>query len=166
MSAGLLVLLFGTLVGAAIDVRTRRIPNALTATLALAALGLHLFDGVPAALLALAVMLVAFALGSLAFSLGWFGGGDVKLIAAACGLTSFPGCFSLVAFILIAGGVIAIAQAARSGRLPALVRDVSAIVVTRAVPQAPTLVPYGVAIAAGSAAYALASVFFSTGLVA
>jgi hypothetical protein len=81
-------------------------------------------------------------------------------------LTSFPGCFSLVAFILIAGGVIAIAQAARSGRLPALVRDVSAIVVTRAVPQAPTLVPYGVAIAAGSAAYALASVFFSTGLVA
>lgn len=164
MSMELIVLLAGTFTAAAIDVRTRRIPNALTATLALAAVGLRLFDGAPALLVALATMLVAFGVGSLAFSTGWLGGGDVKLIAVACGLASFPGSIALVSSILIAGGVIAIAQAARTGRLVTLVRDVSTMVVTRGAPQHRTLLPYGVAIAVGSAAYAL-SCFFSTAVL-
>jgi prepilin peptidase CpaA len=164
MSVELLVLLTGTFAAAAIDIRTRRIPNGLTAALAVAALGLRLFDGAPALFVSVAAMLVAFGLGSLAFSAGWLGGGDVKLIAAACGVVSVPGCFSLVAFILIAGGVIAIVQAARTGRLVALVRDVSTIAITRGAPQTRTPLPYGVAIAAGSAAYAL-SLLFSTAVV-
>ena len=56
-------------------------------------------------------MLAAFVVGSLAFSAGWFGGGDVKLIAAACGLVSFPGAVSLVLYVLAAGALLALAVA-------------------------------------------------------
>jgi Flp pilus assembly protein protease CpaA len=157
MSIVLIVLVAGTLAAAAIDVRIRRIPDALTATMALAAIGFHLAGGPLAVVLALTVMAITLALGAVAFSARWFGGGDVKLIVAACGLVSYPGCVPLFAFILIAGAVLALAQAAREGRIAALIRSASAIALTGSAPQSRTLLPYGVAIASGSTAYAVAT---------
>jgi prepilin peptidase CpaA len=157
MSVALIVLVTGTLAAAALDLRYRRIPNALTAAMAVAAIALHLVDGTTAVLLVLAAMTASFALGSLAFSAGWFGGGDVKLVTAACGLVSYPGCVWLVLSILIAGAVLALVQAAGQRRLAPFIRNASALALTGSVPQTPTLLPYGVAIAGGSTAYAVST---------
>jgi prepilin peptidase CpaA len=154
MSVVLILLVAGTLSAAAIDLRCRRIPNVLTATMACAAISLHLFDGTTALALAIVVMIAAFALGTLAFSAGWFGGGDVKLIAAACGLVGYPGALSLVLFILVAGAVLALAEVTRQRRLVSFVRNTVALATTGCAPETATLLPYGVAIAGGSVAYA------------
>jgi Flp pilus assembly protein protease CpaA len=155
----MIVLVGGTLVAAAIDLRWRRIPNALTAAMAIAAIAAHVVDGLPAIALVLAAMAASFALGSLAFAAGWFGGGDVKLVAAACGLAGIPGCVALVLSIAIACALLALAQAAVRGRLIAVLRSTTALALTGSPSGAPTLLPYGVAIAAGSAAYALSTLF-------
>ena len=156
MSLALIVLVIGTLIAAVIDVRSHRIPNGLTATMALAAIGFHA-GGTVALLTVLAAMAGPFLLGTLAFSVGWFGGGDVKLVSAACGLVSYPGCVSLLLFILIAGAVLALVQAARRRRLGTLVRTAYFITRTGSAPPTRTLLPYGVAIAGGSAVYALSA---------
>jgi prepilin peptidase CpaA len=157
VSVALIVLVSGTLAAAAIDLRFRRIPNVLTATMAVVAVALHLADGTTAVLLALAAMSASFALGTLAFSAGWLGGGDVKLIAAACGLVSYPGCLQLVPYILIAGAILAVVQAARQRRLLTLVQSVAALALTGSAPKTRTTVPYGAAIAGGSTIYAFST---------
>ncbi len=154
------VLLVATLSAAAIDVRTRRIPNALTATVALLGIALHVAHGAIPLLLAIASMCGAFALGALAFSAGWFGGGDVKLIAACCGLIGFPGSVTLVLEILICGALLALITAALRGRLVALVRS-TASVALHGTPVDPIVLPYGVAIAAGSVTYVVSTSVFA-----
>ena len=156
MTAPIAVLLAVTLAAAATDVRTRRIPNALTGGAAVAALALHLSGGVVGELTCIASMAAAFALGSLAFSAGWFGGGDVKLIAAACGLAGFPGALALVLYIMICGAFLALVTAAISGRFAALLRSTAGVAVRGAATER-TLLPYGVAIAAGSIVYAIST---------
>jgi prepilin peptidase CpaA len=158
VSAALIVLVAGTLAAAVSDLRTHRIPNVLTAAMALAAIAFPLLNGT-ALVPALAAMIAAFALGALAFSAGWLGGGDVKLLAAGCGLASYPGSVTLVLFILIAGAVLAVGEALRRGRFVALVRSASTVALRGARPATPTLLPYGVAIAGGSAAYAVSTLF-------
>jgi len=153
MSLALIVLVAGTLAAAIVDLRSRRIPNALTAAMAFAAVALHVAGGIASVGIVLGVMLAVFALGSVAYSAGWFGGGDVKLIAAACGLAGYPQCVPLLLFILMAGGVLALAEAARRRRLVALVRNASLLATTGRAPESATLLPYGVAIAGGSAAF-------------
>ena len=101
MTVAVAVLLVVTLAAAVTDIRARRIPNALTGGAAVAALVLHAPAGIVPELICVATICVAFALGSVAFSAGWFGGGDVKLIAACCGLAGFPGALSLVLYILV-----------------------------------------------------------------
>jgi prepilin peptidase CpaA len=154
MTVATIVLLVATLAAAVTDVRARRIPNALTASTAVIAVGIHLFDGIGPEFAAVTAMVVAFVLGSFAYSAGWFGGGDVKLIAACCGLVGFPAAVPFVLDVLVAGGVLAIVAAAASGRLGALVRSTTAVAMRGAATEKTTL-PYGVAIAAGSIAYAL-----------
>ncbi|HWT07485.1 MAG TPA: prepilin peptidase [Xanthomonadales bacterium] len=154
MTAATIVLLVATLAAAVTDVRTRRIPNVLTAATAVSAVAVHLFDGIGPELAAIAVMTAAFAIGSFAYSAGWFGGGDVKLIAACCGLVGFPAAIPFALDVLVAGGVLALVAAAANGRLVALVRSTATVAVRGAATEKTTL-PYGVAIAAGSIAYAL-----------
>jgi prepilin peptidase CpaA len=156
VNAAAVALLVASFAAAAIDVRTRRIPNALTSATALVALGLHCSAGPLAVAIALGAMIAAFLVGSVAFSAGWFGGGDVKLLAACCGLASFPGAIALVLYVLIAGMLLALVTAAVNGRLVALVRS-SAAVAAHGVPLSSNTLPYGVAIAAGSFAYALST---------
>jgi prepilin peptidase CpaA len=156
VNAAAVVLLVASFAAAVIDVRTRRIPNALTSATALVALGVHIPDGPAAAGIALGAMIAAFLIGTVAFSAGWFGGGDVKLLAACCGLASFPGAVALVLYVLIAGMVLALVTAARSGRLVSLMRSTAAVAAYGAPTESYTL-PYGVAIAAGSFVYALST---------
>ena len=158
MTAATVVLLAVVCAAAAIDVRTRRIPNLLTGAAALAALAVHIPGGAAAVALALAAMLAAFAAGSIAFAAGWFGGGDVKLVAACCGFASLPGSISLVLYVLVAGALLALASAAARGRLVTLVRSTAAIAAHGAPLEKTMLVPYGVAIAAGSCTYAVSTV--------
>lgn len=124
--------------------------------MAVAAISIHLFDGPLVLALAIAAMIVAFAFGALAFSAGWFGGGDVKLIAVACGLVGYPGCIMLVLFILVGGAVLALAEVARQRRLVSFLRNAVAVATTGSAPETPTVLPYGVAIAGGSVVYAVA----------
>jgi prepilin peptidase CpaA len=149
-----LLLLAATLSAAIIDVRTRRIPNALTGALAIAAIGSHIPQGLGATLAAIATAIAVFGLGTVAFSLGWFGGGDVKLLAGCCALVSFPDCLALVAYVLAAGAILALVTAALSGRLVALVRSTLAVA-THGAPTENGKLPYGVAIAGGSAFYTI-----------
>ncbi len=157
MTAATAVLLLATLAAAVTDVRTRRIPNALTGGAAVAALALHAPAGIVPELSCIATICAAFALGSLAFSAGWFGGGDVKLIAACCGLAGFPGALALVLYILVCGALLALVTAALSGRLVALVRSTASVAAHGAASER-TLLPYGVAIAAGSIVYAISTI--------
>jgi Flp pilus assembly protein protease CpaA len=101
------LLLLPVWAAAAIDVRTRRIPNALTGPALLAALGVAAWEGaLPAAILGAAACL---AVGSaIAFAArGGFGGGDVKLMTCAgaiVGITTVPG---FLFWMSIAGGLLA-----------------------------------------------------------
>ncbi len=156
MSAAAIVLIVVTCAAAAFDVRTRRIPNALTGAAAVAALAIHLPAGAPAVLLSLTALIAAFLVGSVAFSAGWFGGGDVKLVAVCCGLAGFPGAFSLVLYVLVAGAILAVVTALARGRLVALVRSTASVAVHGAPTEAAAL-PYAVAIAGGSIAYVASS---------
>jgi prepilin peptidase CpaA len=114
----LAIVLTGTSAGAVIDVRTRRVPNMVTLSLAatgllVAAAGLGPIG--PAAALAggaagLALMLPGYLIGGT-------GAGDVKLLAAAGTLLGPATTFWAFCFTLIAGSVIALLVAAVRGRL-------------------------------------------------
>jgi prepilin peptidase CpaA len=121
------------------DSRNRRIPNALSAALALLgltriALGLAAAGGAAAMGLDLLAAAAVFALAALAFRFGVLGGGDVKLLAAG---VLWLGAAALPPYLLttvLAGGVLAVSFVVWQVARPAL-RGAS--------------LPYGVAIAAG-----------------
>jgi prepilin peptidase CpaA len=103
-----------------VDIRTRRIPNQLTAAMAVIGLGLAGtgLSGitVPAALIGLALGLAVMLPGHL---LGATGAGDVKLMAAAGALLGPALVLSAFIFAALAGGVLAVAVAVQRRRLAA-----------------------------------------------
>lgn len=116
----LVVLTAGLVTASVIDLRTRRIPNALTA--AMSGLGLALaMTGIsavsPAA--SLAGLLVGFVLMMPGYMLGATGAGDVKLMAAVGAIVGPALVVSAFLFTAIAGGVVAVVVAARRGRMAA-----------------------------------------------
>jgi prepilin peptidase CpaA len=130
--AQLLVLAFGLGTAVYTDVRTRRIPNWLTASIAGAAFGLA-FGGGPvtpgrAALGLLAGLLLMLP----GHVIGATGAGDVKLMAAT-GAVVGPNLI-LMAFLYsaVAGGVLAIAVALRRGRLAATLQATTTLVIAPA----------------------------------
>ena len=140
--AGVLAILYVLLMaGAAVqDVLTMRISNQFSvAILVVCAAALIVAPGADwwQHLLSFAIVL---AFGMLLFSIGWMGGGDAKLMAAAALAFTLNGLLRFLPFVLLAGGVIALlaiflrkARARRSG-------------------EARGGVPYGVAIAIGAIA--------------
>ena len=117
-TSALAIIVVGGVTAAVIDLRVRRIPNALTLSLAaagitLAASGLSPVD-LPAALtgclLGLALMLPGHLFGAT-------GAGDVKLLAAAGTLLGPAGVFKAFIFMTLAGAAIALAVALSRGRL-------------------------------------------------
>lgn len=147
-----------------IDIRERRVPNALT--MPLASIGLLL------AMSGFGDVSLGGALGGLALGLalllpahviGATGAGDVKLLAAFGALLGPAGVFAAFLRGAIAGGVIALAVAASRGRLRQTMTGTALLVTLRGRtaaaliedPAANNRFPYAPAIAAGAAMVAL-----------
>lgn len=149
-------------VAVATDVTTRRIPNLLTATLAVAALALHATMGWNSFLMACAMLVAVLLLGFVAFSFHWLGGGDVKLLAASAAALGFPDAVPFVIYTSLAGGVLALIVAVAMGRLGSVLASVALVLrpfafkgTVAIAPKSPITLPYAVAIASGAAAVAL-----------
>lgn len=108
MEIAIWLTLAGTLLASLFDLRSRRIPNALTASLAVAALIVHAFSGPAAVLTSLAVMVALMLGGALVYARGGIGGGDVKLAIAASGMLGYPLCLPFLLYSALAGGLLAI----------------------------------------------------------
>lgn len=140
------------------DVRARRIPNWLTASLAAAAVLVHAFGGIRSVAESLAVMAVLTAAGTLIYARGGIGGGDVKLAIAASGMLSFPLCIPLLLYTAIGGGLFAVIVVLVRGNARASFSR--AISMTMSAPQGVAArkgetLPYAVAFAFGAIMVAL-----------
>jgi prepilin peptidase CpaA len=109
MTVSIFLVLVGCLAAAYTDVRTRRIGNRLTGSLAIAAIVVHAFAGVTAVVVTLLILMVATALGSFVYARGGIGGGDVKLAIAASALLGYPLCIDFLLYSAIGGGLLAVA---------------------------------------------------------
>jgi prepilin peptidase CpaA len=145
------------------DLRFRRIPNWLTAALAVVALGFHAHSGGWAGIgIALATLVVVLFIGFVAFSFGWLGGGDVKLLAAGAAALGFPDAVPFLVYTAVGGGVLAIVFAIATGRLGTVMKSVALLLRPLAfkgtqpvAPANPIMLPYACAIAFGAVAVAL-----------
>ena len=103
-------------VATAIDLRTRRVPNALTFGTGAAGLALAFFGGSGLGAAAVAGGLIGLALMLPGDLFGATGGGDVKLLAAFGTLLGPRETFTAFIAMAIAGGVIALIVIAYRGR--------------------------------------------------
>ena len=112
------------LVAAVSDWRTRRLPNWLNLLILLCGVGFS-FDRLipPHPPTALAGAAVGFVLLFPAFALGALGGGDVKLLTAVGAWTGPVGVFVVLLFTTLFGAIVALAQAAQTGKLRALLHN-------------------------------------------
>jgi prepilin peptidase CpaA len=149
--------LAATAVASLYDVHGRRIPNVLTALLAVAALIVHAVNGPYAALASLAVMVVVTLGGALIYSRGGIGGGDIKLAIAGCGMLSYPLCVAFLLYSAIGGGLLAVLYLVfRPESRPAMSRAILLAAGTVPVGGVKRLtVPYALAFAFGALAVAL-----------
>ena len=108
------------LVATIVDLRTRRIPNQLTAAMAVIGLGLA-GTGLSGLTIgaALAGLVLGFAVMLPGHLLGATGAGDVKLMAAAGALLGPALVLSAFIFSALAGGVLAVVVAVQRRRLAA-----------------------------------------------
>jgi prepilin peptidase CpaA len=114
------------IIACAFDLRTRRIPNALTFSAALAGLLVHVMQsGAAGAQFAAGGWVVGLLLLLPYFALGGMGGGDVKLVAALGAWLGPSQTFWLAIYAGIAGGVIALFVALAQGYLKTAVANVS-----------------------------------------
>ena len=162
MTLAIWLVLGACAVAVATDVAARRIPNALTLSLALAALIIHATQGWTSLAVAIAALCGVTFVGFLAFNFGWLGGGDVKLLAAAAAAFGFPDALSFLLYTAIGGGVLAIVFAVATGRFAPVMRSVVLILRPFAFkgtapvpPRNPIMLPYGCAIAFGAVLVAL-----------
>ncbi len=144
MSPFVPILAAAAVVAAASDIRSRRVPNALTGALAIAGVAVagatHGFSGVGVALAILAVILGA---GTFAYARGWFGGGDIKLLAAGCCGLSPALAADFLLYTALCGGLLSLYSLAASQRM-------ATALITRQLPQTGTRLPYAVAAAGGA----------------
>ncbi len=150
------LLVAASLVAALTDLRTRRIPNALTFGLAAAALVLAASGGLSAFVAAFVSYAVVLVIGTFPHTRGWIGGGDVKLLAAGSACMAWPLSLTFFLYVALAGGVLAIAQLAQARQLRAAMMQLATAAyvggLQRGVilePSRPKL-PYALAIAAGA----------------
>lgn len=102
---------------AVLDLRTRRIPNWLTVSGLVLALGLRGIMGMDPFLGGLMAAGVAFLLCLPIFALGGLGGGDVKLLTAAGAFLGMDRLWGALAVTAIAGGLFALFSVIRRGRI-------------------------------------------------
>jgi prepilin peptidase CpaA len=157
MSLAIWLALAGCCVAGVYDVRTRRIPNALTGSLAALAAIVHAFGGLPSLAISLGVMAVLTIAGALVYARGGIGGGDVKLAIAASGVLSYPLCIPFLIYTAIAGGLLAIFFLIFRGEARAVVSRVALIGAgaMQSISAKRATLPYAVAFALGAIAVAL-----------
>lgn len=121
----------GALVATVVDIRVRRIPNALTATMAGVGIGLAA-SGVSGVSLGASVvgLILGFALMMPGHALGATGAGDVKLMAAVGAIVGPALVVSAFLFTAVAGGVLALAVAVRRQRLAATLAGTGRLIST------------------------------------
>jgi prepilin peptidase CpaA len=125
MTISLTVILIA-LVACIFDVRTRRIPNVLTFSAALAGLLFHWFAAGPEGVfVAAAGWLVGLGLFLPFFALGGMGGGDVKLLAALGAWVGPQETLWLAVYAGIAGGVLGVGVALSRGYLKTALHNVA-----------------------------------------
>jgi prepilin peptidase CpaA len=162
-SAALLVFPAFVILGAVRDLVSYRIPNWVSLALVagfLGAAGAAVSAGAPLSVvgLDLAVGAGALAAGVAMFALGWIGGGDAKLFAAAALWLGWPALPTYLAITGLAGGGLALLLLTlRSAPLRPLVLAGPGWFARLAEPG--ESVPYGVAIAVGALAAFPASAF-------
>ncbi len=150
------------LLGAAFDLKSRRIPNFITGPALVFGLLLHLsLDGWRGLLTALAAGLICGAVFIIFYVAGGMGAGDVKLMAATACIAGLSNVAYLLVLTALAGGVMAVVLALMRGRLKLTLLNVLALTAHHSrsgliphpeinVLNASTLrLPYGLAIAAG-----------------
>src|SRR5262245_44126963 len=124
----LIVVATTAITAAAIDVRTRRVPNVLTAAIALVGVGLAVAGlGRVGVALSVAGCLVGLALMLPGYLIGATGGGDVKLLASVGTLLGPAPTLRAFVASAIAGGLIAVLVAYRRGRLAATIVGTTAL---------------------------------------
>lgn len=123
----------GALAATIIDVRSHRIPNALTATMAVVGVGLAA-SGLSGIALAASIggLVAGLALMLPGHALGATGAGDVKLMAAVGAIVGFRLVVTAFVFTAIAGGILAIAVAMRRRRLAATLAGTGRLIGTPA----------------------------------
>ena len=148
-------------IGAAMDVKHRRIPNWLTVSTLVVALVVRAFPGGPPLSDGLLGFGLAFALTLPLFGFGFMGGGDVKLLMVVGALLGPLPFFVAFLYTSVVGGLMALATTVVSGRYTDLVGRCIGFVTSIATfgmrglkisvssPSAVTI-PYGVAIAIGA----------------
>jgi len=116
------------LVAAVCDLKTRRIPNALTLGAALVAIGVHgMLSGWSGVLLAASGWVVGLALFFPVFLLGGMGAGDVKLLAATGAWLGPYGAVWVALYGVLAGGLMALVVSLASGYTRVALRNVWAM---------------------------------------
>ena len=125
MKSAVALALLTALLGCITDLRSRRIPNALTLGSALGAL---VFHGVTANLKGLAFAsegwLLPVAVFFLPFALGGLGAGDLKLLGALGAWLGPAHALWLVLYTGVAGGALALLVALARGYLPLAARNI------------------------------------------
>jgi prepilin peptidase CpaA len=150
-------------IGAACDVRTRRIPNLLTGPALVLGLALHgIFDGWHGLATSLGAGAICFGIFLLFYIAGGMGAGDVKLIFAVGCIAGLSNITYLLILTAITGGLMGIGLAVLRGKLKETLFNVGTItkhhgdVGLKPHPelnvrnQATLRLPYGLAIAAGA----------------
>ena len=150
------------LLAGASDLRTRRIPNALTVSGLGVALALRGATGVEPLASGLAGALIAFVPAALLVVAGGLGGGDAKLLAAVGAFVGPAGLPTALFVTAVVGGAMGAVVVVRRGALGATISRCRAIVArvtgtsSEPLPRLGTpgaiAIPYGVAIGAGALA--------------
>jgi prepilin peptidase CpaA len=127
-----IVLFIGLTAAIVTDVRTRRIPNWLTGAIAGAGFGLAFGGGAVTPAQAALGLLTGLLLMMPGHVIGATGAGDVKLMAAVGSLVGPGLVFRAFLYSAVAGGVFALAVAARRGRLAATLQGTGQLVLSPA----------------------------------
>ena len=154
----LAVLAMGMSAGAFIDLRTRRVPNVLTMTLATIGIGCAA-GGISGLTVVASVLGLALGLGLMlpGYLFGATGAGDVKLLAAAGALLGPAHIVLAFVYMALAGGVLALVVARQRSRLAITLEGTGQLITTGAAnaaaiehPAANNRFAYAPAIAVGS----------------
>jgi prepilin peptidase CpaA len=141
------------LAAALTDMTTFLIPNRLSAALAVSFIPAAVLIGLSPAVIGVCVGVgfTALLFGVAMFAMGWIGGGDAKLFAAAALWLGWPTFVPFVAWTAIAGGALAVGLLAARKATPAVLTAQGPAWVGRLL-EPKGDVPYGVAIAFGALA--------------